>query len=141
MVVYMLWCEATEKLYIGQSTGSLNDRVKHHRRNAASGKVGRLYDEIRELGWEAFEVFVLERCDSVAMLNDYERLWITYTNATDTQLGYNTRSGGDNRMLSEAVKQKCREAGKKGAAHGIKGKHRGVDGGKFGYLGAALNAH
>lgn len=121
MVVYLLWCETSEKGYVGQSTGPLTDRLSSHRSNARKGKGGRLYDEIRELGFDAFEVFVLERCSTVEELNAYEVLWITEMSTTDTALGYNDRAGGNNRTHSEETKQRCRVAGRLGAPYGFKG--------------------
>lgn len=111
MVIYMIWCEATEKVYVGQCTGSLAKRIQLHRKLARSD-VGRLGAEIVELGWSAFEVFVLERCSTLAQLNEREAWWIDHMHATETSIGYNVRKGGCNKQLSDEARERCRAAGR-----------------------------
>lgn len=133
MVIYMIWCETTEMLYIGQTAGSLQRRIDGHRHEAARGtKPCRLYDEIRLLGWDAFEVFTLERCSTRAELNARETWWIEHTSADDPALGYNVQKKANNGsiigapraasrgqvagMSAEERSEFFRECGKRGAA-------------------------
>jgi hypothetical protein len=109
MIVYMIWCESTEMLYVGQSARSLAERMKQHRRDAKRNG-GRLYAEVRLLGWDAFEVFVLERCSSIAELNEREAWWIEHTSADDTAIGYNSKPGGGRRPITDEQRERYRIA-------------------------------
>mgnify|MGYP003451375320 CR=1 FL=1 len=110
MVIYMVWCETTEMLYVGQSSGSLARRIAGHRHEAARGKKPcRLYDEIRLLGWDRFEVFTLERCTTRAELNERETWWIEHTSADDPALGYNVQRKSNSGSTTRAEQRERRE--------------------------------
>lgn len=120
MVVYMIINNVNDMVYVGQTTGSLSERMSDHRGAAKRGHTGLLYRDIRECGWDAFDVVVLERCDTIEQLNAYERVWIEETSACEHGVGYNQRDGGHNKRLSAEARQRCREAGAKGGAYGKK---------------------
>lgn len=120
MVVYMLLNSVNDMVYVGQTTKPLNVRLTEHRGAAKRGNAGLLYVDVRECGWDVFEVVVLERCDTIEQLNAYERLWIKETSACDHGVGYNQRDGGHNKRLTEETRAACREAGRRGATQKAK---------------------
>ena len=60
--VYKISCVLTDDSYIGCSS-NIRDRIYKHRKAYGRGKQQNLYKLIREYGWEAFDVEVLELCD------------------------------------------------------------------------------
>lgn len=112
MLVYMIWCEATEKLYVGQTTKTLKQRWSAHVSDSKKPDSSHslLHEEIRLLGPGAFEQFELERCASIQELNERETWWIAYTSADDPALGYNLQAKGANHLCTEETKRICRAA-------------------------------
>ena len=64
--IYKISCVLTDDTYIGCST-NIRDRMYKHRKAHGRGKQQNLYKLIREYGWEAFDVEVLELCDKSVM--------------------------------------------------------------------------
>ena len=64
--IYKISCVLTDDTYIGCST-NIRDRMYKHRKASGRGKQQNLYKLIREYGWEAFDVEVLELCDKSVM--------------------------------------------------------------------------
>ena len=60
--VYKISCELTDDSYIGCST-NIRGRIYKHRKASGKGKQRELYKLIKEYGWNAFDVEVLELCD------------------------------------------------------------------------------
>ena len=60
--VYKISCELTDDVYIGCSV-NIRGRIYKHRKATGRGKQQNLYKLIREYGWEAFDVEILELCD------------------------------------------------------------------------------
>ena len=60
--VYKISCVLTDDFYIGCST-NIRDRMYKHRKAYGKGKQKNLYKLIKEYGWEAFDVEILELCD------------------------------------------------------------------------------
>lgn len=58
--VYSITNSKTSAIYIGSTIQKLSHRFKAHRSNAKSGKNGKLYSHIREIGVEHFNINVLE---------------------------------------------------------------------------------
>ena len=74
--VYKISCELTNDFYIGTST-NIRDRIYKHKKASGRGKQRNLYKLIKEYGWEAFDVEVLELCDKSVMF-EKETAWIEY---------------------------------------------------------------
>lgn len=64
--VYKITCVLTDDSYIGCST-NIRDRIYKHRKAYGRGKQKKLYKLIREYGWEAFDVEILELCSQTDM--------------------------------------------------------------------------
>lgn len=72
--VYKISCVLTDDSYIGCST-NIRDRMYKHRKAHGRGKQQNLYKLIREYGWEAFDVEILELCDRKEVFKR-ETFWI-----------------------------------------------------------------
>lgn len=105
MIVYIIWNKQTGKCYVGQTTMSIDDRLKAHRRN--KGKNMAISRAIAKHGWENFEYAVLEKCNSIEELNEAEKAWIKHYDSLAPN-GYNIREGGKNGLHSERTKEKMR---------------------------------
>ena len=64
--VYKISCVLTDDSYIGCSS-NIRDRIYKHRKAYGRGKQKNLYKLIREYGWEAFDVEILELCSRADM--------------------------------------------------------------------------
>ena len=60
--VYSITNSKTSDIYVGSTIQKPAHRFKAHRSNAKSGKNGKLYDHIRDIGVEHFNINVLEEC-------------------------------------------------------------------------------
>jgi len=64
--VYKIDCVLTNDSYIGVSK-NIRNRIYKHRAAHGRGKQQNLYKLIKEYGWEAFNVTILELCDKEVM--------------------------------------------------------------------------
>lgn len=91
---------ANGKMYIGQTSQSINNRWKQHLYESTH-ESGSSYNNyiscaIRKYGAESFSVEEVERCDN-SMLNEREKYWIKKFDAINS--GYNLTPGGKGRQL------------------------------------------
>jgi group I intron endonuclease len=89
-LVYQLFNRHTGKSYIGVTTKSALDRFKRHCDRARSGYSGRLLDAIRKWGPDAFDVSVVEFCESTKDALSREREIIA-----ERKPQYNVTAGGE----------------------------------------------
>lgn len=102
MFVYLLRNSLDGKCYVGLTKHpDVNVRLGQHRRGAnprnANTAIGRA---IKKHGWEAFEKFVLERCEAEDELIEAEKRWIRHYNCM-APTGYNMTEGGESYVLGE----------------------------------------
>lgn len=95
MVIYKIVNNINGKIYIGQTTRSLSDRWKDHKKLAKQGSKLHLYCSMRKYGVDNFSIEVIDTATSKEELNVKEIFWISYYNTTDLSLGYNNSYGGD----------------------------------------------
>ncbi|MBR1645271.1 MAG: GIY-YIG nuclease family protein [Selenomonadaceae bacterium] len=88
-VIYKITNKLNGKIYIGQTTQTLNRRIGQHKR--ANSVIGQA---IRKHGWKNFTVEVLEECDTLEQLNEREKFWIAHFDCKAPK-GYNLTDGGD----------------------------------------------
>lgn len=89
MIIYLTTNTINNKKYVGQS-------YKNGPTYLGSGKL--LIKSIKKYGKENFKKEILEECNSLEHLNERERYWINYFNATESDLFYNVHPGGSNRF-------------------------------------------
>ena len=105
MVIYRITNTINLKVYIGQTSRSLNERLHGYR----AGLNDYFRRSIEKYGEEFFEMDVIEECDSVALLNEREEYWIRVYRSFDILFGYNMRSGGGNAAVHPRVKKMLSE--------------------------------
>ena len=88
MIIYKIENKINGKIYIGQTTVGLKERIKGHK--YANYYIGRA---IREYGLENFAIDVVEECKTLDELNEREMFWIAYYNCKVPN-GYNLTDGG-----------------------------------------------
>lgn len=93
--IYIIKNTNNDKVYIGQTSRSIQDRWKQHIQSAQRGDEHGiiLYNAMRKYGIETFFIEQLEEVE-LEQLNDREIYWIKFYNS-QTPNGYNVREGGE----------------------------------------------
>ena len=107
MCIYQIIHWESGNSYVGQTTGKVGKRWKHH----CGWKSGcrKVQNAIKKYGKDAFEFTVLEECETLDQLNEREVHWIKELNTLSPN-GYNLDSGGKNKIPSEETKIKISES-------------------------------
>lgn len=93
-IIYCIKNLVNEKMYVGQTIKSLEERWAMHRIIATSGKGHHLHASIRKHGVQSFSASVIDTCSTDEELNEKEILWISKL-GTYGPGGYNETLGGD----------------------------------------------
>jgi len=105
MLIYKITNNVNGKVYIGQTTKTLEQRKAGHLQDAKNGVNRHLYDAMRKYGFENFIFEELCKANSKSELNYLEAKYILEYDSVRT--GYNMGYGGDNNVMdSDIVKQK-----------------------------------
>ena len=93
--IYIIKNTINDKVYIGQTSRTIQARFQQHINAALRDETGGMiiYNAIRKYGANKFYVEELE-CVDTDLLNEREKYWIQYYNSL-TPNGYNVREGGD----------------------------------------------
>ena len=89
MIIYKITNKINDKIYIGQTIRSLEERVKEHKRK----KNCSLYKAFNKYGIENFDFEIIEKCNSIEEMNEKEIYWIKYYDCLMPK-GYNLCEGG-----------------------------------------------
>jgi group I intron endonuclease len=90
--IYIIRNTINDKVYVGQTTQTINIRFTNHKMASRTGEDTKFYRAMRKHGEENFYPELLERVE-VEDLNDRERYWIKYYDSYYN--GYNSTLGGD----------------------------------------------
>lgn len=105
MIIYYIKNKINGKLYIGQTTKTIDKRIANHLQQAKIKTDRKLYNAIRKYGWDNFEYGIICHCDTLEELNQKETEYIVRYDTI--KMGYNMGLGGDNNvMFCEQTKQK-----------------------------------
>lgn len=90
--IYKITNDINDKIYIGQTSGTLEERFKQHKKkiNSEDRKTYPLYNAMKKYGVEHFFIESLEETDN---LQEREQYWIKYFDSYNN--GYNATHGGD----------------------------------------------
>ena len=106
MIVYLITNKVNGKKYVGQTTRTLEQRVKGHcwTSSAEGGKNMPIAIAIQKYGWENFTAKILCTCMTQEELNEKE---VYFTNELDafSPNGYNLRAGGAYGKMTEELKR------------------------------------
>lgn len=91
MIIYKATCLINNKVYIGKTIVSLEQRKKTHFKKQSHTRFSRA---IHKYGQENFKWEVIEICSTHNRLNKREIYWINFYNSTNKQIGYNITKGG-----------------------------------------------
>lgn len=94
--IYKIFTSCSNKVYIGQTRQSIEDRYKEHLKNCSAGVPYHLYNAMRKYGIENFYVEEIEECDN-DVLSEREQYWIQYYDSFHN--GYNMTIGGKGNSL------------------------------------------
>lgn len=94
------------KMYIGQTTKELKERVKRHFRDAIMTPSSIFHYALRKYGSKGFEWEIIDFDDSQDELNKKEIEWINKFDSTNINIGYNSTFGGEGGKPTQELKQK-----------------------------------
>lgn len=96
--IYKIYNDINDKLYIGKTLSTIEERFKQHCHDRISPKREKrpLYNAMNKYGEEHFYIELIEECD-IELLSQRECYWIEYYNTYT--YGYNATKGGDGRQL------------------------------------------
>lgn len=109
MIIYKITNKINEKIYIGQTIGTLINRWNHH---GIPSEKTYFAKAIRKHGKENFTIEQIDSANNKEDLNEKEKHWIKFYNATDRNKGYNIKEGGNSSPCPEEVKLKISESNK-----------------------------
>jgi hypothetical protein len=101
MIIYRAKNKINCKNYIGQTIYSIDQRKKAHKRLYKNDKGFCFHNAIKKYGWNNFEWFILEKCNSKKELDEMEYHYIKqYNTYYGNNNGYNMTYGGNGGLSS-----------------------------------------
>ncbi len=97
-VIYKIQNRESGKIYVGQTTRTLEIRMNEHLRHDDTY----IEHALKKYGIDAFDVSVIEEYDSEEKLNEREIYWISFYNCVRPK-GYNICLGGKNGSIGHTV--------------------------------------
>ena len=96
LIIYKATNISNNKIYIGQTTQSLEQRSNQHLRETKSIKRNNTYfhDAIEKYGFNNFNFETIDTAENQEELDQKERFWISYYHSNNSKYGYNLDSGG-----------------------------------------------
>ncbi len=109
-IIYKVVNKLNQKIYIGQTTHSLEQRRALHLTEAKHRPRTHFQHALRKYGAEAFYWEQIATADSREELDQLEIQYIEALEALDPTKGYNGKTGGSRGQNSAAVRQKISES-------------------------------
>ena len=125
MIIYKITNKVNNKIYIGQTTSSLEERWSSHLSHSKHNKGSIIGNAINKYGAENFTIEQIDSALSLEELNTKEKTYIDLYKSMDSDIGYNLMSGGNNSLHSPATKLKM-SLSKLGKVSNRKGKQSSV---------------
>jgi len=122
VIIYKIVNKINGKIYIGQTSQSLNHRMGEHLSEAKTRGVRLIGRAFRKYGISSFDVSIIDTAESSDVLNEKEIYWTSYYNSKVPH-GYNLTDGGKGQRgyrRSEETRRKL-SASRKGVPTGRKG--------------------
>jgi group I intron endonuclease len=103
MIIYLLENKINNKRYVGQTTRSIDERLRDH---CTEKRNRHISNAIKTYGIENFEITILCKCSSQEELNQKEIDYVKELNTMHPN-GYNHRAGGNqNGICSDELRKK-----------------------------------
>ena len=99
MFIYKITNLINNKIYVGQTIGTVQERWRKHCKKSSIG-CSAVPNAITKYGKENFIVEQIDDANTIEELNEKETYWIK-TLQSISPLGYNLRSGGGNSLHSQ----------------------------------------
>jgi len=112
MNIYKLKNKINGKIYIGQTTQTIRQRIRGHVNNSRFGSKLPIHCAIRKYGIDGFIIEEIAEAKTIDGLNELEIHYIKILNCL-VPYGYNLTSGGKNYKKHQETKDKIRIAAKK----------------------------
>lgn len=107
LYIYFILNKINGKYYVGQTAFSLEKRWEEHVRDSRKrNNTYHFYSAIRKYGKDNFEVRLLFTCYDQKSLDEAEKYFIKFFDATNHKYGYNNRLGGEGGGHSEMSRKK-----------------------------------
>jgi len=104
MYIYKITNTINNKIYIGQTIGTIEKRFHQHKINSKT-KNYPLYNAFKKYGIENFTITKICKCNNIEELNELEEFLIQEMGCLSPN-GYNLASGGSNFKHNKETKQK-----------------------------------
>jgi group I intron endonuclease len=98
MIIYKSTNKITGKIYIGQTTHTLDKRIKGHIKESKVDSNRPFMSSINEYGINNFVFEIIDSSDNLDELNDKEIYWINFYNSVSPN-GYNVTGGGQGKKM------------------------------------------
>lgn len=97
MLIYKITNKINDKIYIGQTTQSLNNRIHNYKNDVKYSKRSRkIIDAMKKYGFENFVFEIIyDNIASKTEMDELERKYIRDFNSCDDNIGYNMDLGGN----------------------------------------------
>lgn len=97
-IIYKITNSINNKIYIGQTKTSLDQRWKEHLRHAEYGDQV-INRAMKKYNKENFSIEELEKCN-INIIDDREKYYIKFYNSIDKKIGYNVSLGGNTPLFN-----------------------------------------
>lgn len=94
MEVYKIINKINNKIYIGITTKTIQQRFKQHVQHSVTPKTN-LHKAIQFYGSDNFIIESIEQCNTLSELMRREKFWIDYYKSNNDLYGYNMTEGGE----------------------------------------------
>ena len=91
MIIYKVMNKINNRMYIGQTTRTLDERQRDHFADVRRGSATYFHNALRKYGAENFDWSVIDEAANEQELNEKERYWISFYKSC----AYNIAKGGD----------------------------------------------
>lgn len=107
--IYSARCKESGKVYVGQTTSTVNRRLRGHMYQVQRGSEMPFHRALRKYGLDGFEISTVEECFSIEALNLAEKNWIEKLSAFGP-LGYNCTTGGEGFIVGAETRARISKA-------------------------------
>ena len=111
MIIYKITNLVNGKIYIGQTTNTLEYRFDQHLREARYSQNNNtrnnyFHNALNYYGKDNFKAEIIDTAETLEELNKKEIYWINYYNSINKSIGYNLQEGGKSGKRTDSTKKK-----------------------------------